>query len=183
MTQKAVSTKGLPKAIDVPWWLLLIDGIALFVLGILLFVNPTMTSRILVQFLGIYWLITGILKIIHIFTDRKLWGWKLFAGILGILAGLLIIGEPIGITFLTGASLVIVLGFLGLFLGTAEVIQAFQGGGWSSALLGAVSILIGILLLLNTWAFTLALPAIIGTLSFIGGIVAVVFAFRLRKAS
>lgn len=181
MSQKTISENKLAKAIDIPWWLLLIDGIALIILGIMLFLNPTMTSQLLVLFLGIYWFVAGILKIINIFVDKKLWGLKLFAGILGILAGLLIIGGPVGITLLTGATLVIVLGFVGLFFGTAEIVQALQGGGWGTGVLGAVSILIGILLLLKTWAVTLALPAIIGALCLIGGIVAIAVAFRFRK--
>ncbi len=184
MSEKAISTKSaqsMKKALDIPWWLLLIDGIALFILGILFFLNPTMTSRILVTFLGIYWFINGILKIIHIFMDKRMWGLKLFAGILGILAGLLILASPIGMTFVTGSVLVITLGFLGLFLGTAELIQAFQGSGWGVGILGAVSILIGLLLLINTWVVTLALPAILGTLSLIGGIAAAAYAFQLRK--
>lgn len=181
MSQRAITEKKLEKSINMPWWLLLIDGIALIVLGILLFINPSMTSKILVTFLGIYWFVAGILKIIHIFMDRTLWGWKLFAGVLGILAGLLILGNVALSTILTGATLVILLGFLGLFFGTAEIIQAFQGGGWGSAILGAVSILFGILLLLNAWVTTLALPAILGTLSVIGGIAAIAFAFQIRK--
>lgn len=88
-----------------------------------------------------------------------------------------------GITFLTGSTLVIALGFVGLFFGTAEITQALQGGGWGSGLLGAVSILIGLLLLVNTWVVTLALPAILDALSFVGGIAAVAFTFQLRKAS
>jgi len=36
---------------DVPWWLVLLEGIALVILGILLFASPGMTTLILVQFL------------------------------------------------------------------------------------------------------------------------------------
>ena len=35
---------------------------------------------ILVQFLGIWWLVQGLFQIISIFIDSSPWGWKLFAG-------------------------------------------------------------------------------------------------------
>jgi uncharacterized membrane protein HdeD (DUF308 family) len=184
MSQKTMSTqsKSLANAIAVPWWLLLIDGIALFVLGLLFFINPTLTSRLLVLFLGVYWLISGIIKLVLIFWDRSRWGLKLLAGIIGIIAGLLVLGNQIAATFLAGTTLVITVAFLGLFLGTLELLQAFQGGGWGAGILGVVSIIIGVLLLMNTWVTTLALPTILGVLCLIGGIAVAIFAFRLRRA-
>lgn len=61
MAEKTISMKSLTKAFDIPWWFLLIDGIALFIPGILLFITPAMSSQILVLLLAIDWLIAGIL--------------------------------------------------------------------------------------------------------------------------
>jgi uncharacterized membrane protein HdeD (DUF308 family) len=72
-----------------PWWLVLIEGIALLILGIMFIAEPRMTTTIVVWLLGFYWLVVGILKIVSIFQDNAMWGWKLFAGILGIIAGIL----------------------------------------------------------------------------------------------
>ena len=44
---------------DIPWWLVLIEGIALLILGLLLLANPGMTTIILVQVIGIFWFIDG----------------------------------------------------------------------------------------------------------------------------
>ncbi|MBK7916549.1 MAG: DUF308 domain-containing protein [Chloroflexi bacterium] len=44
----------------VPWWAVLIQGISALIIGILLITNPAMTTIVLVQFVGIYWLISGI---------------------------------------------------------------------------------------------------------------------------
>jgi uncharacterized membrane protein HdeD (DUF308 family) len=183
MSEKAMSTKSnsLANAVDIPWWLLLIDGIALVLLGLLFFINPELTSRLLVLFLGVFWFIAGILKIVHIFFDKRHWGWKLLAGILGIVAGLLVIGNNVFATLLTGATLVIAVGFLGLFFGTVELIQAFQGGGWGAGILGVVSMVTGVLVLINTLVMTLALPAILGALCVIGGIAVAAIAFQLRR--
>ena len=167
----------------VPWWLVLIEGIALIVMGLLLLVSPGMTTLILVQFIGIYWLVAGIFKIISIFMDSSGWGWKLVGGIVGILAGLVVIQHPLWSPFVIGSVLVIILGIQGLIIGVIGLIQAFKGGGWGAAVLGVISILFGLLFLFNVIGFTLALPGAIGILGLIGGLIAIVGAFKLRSAT
>jgi uncharacterized membrane protein HdeD (DUF308 family)/predicted flap endonuclease-1-like 5' DNA nuclease len=164
----------------VPWWAVLIEGIAAIILGLLLLANPLTTTVILIQFLGIYWLVVGVVDIVRIFVDRTAWGWKLFTGIIGIIAGLLIIQYPLWATLLVPATLVWVFGFLGIVLGVIYLIQAFQGAGWGAGILGVLSILFGILLLMNTFAAALSLPFIIGILAIVGGVLALFGAFRLR---
>lgn len=164
----------------VPWWLVLLEGIALTILGILLLLKPGMSTLIFIQFIGIYWLIGGIFKIISIFLDSSMWGWKLFAGILGIIAGVVVLQHPIWSPFIIGATLVIILGIQGLIYGGIGVYQAFKGAGWGSAILGAISILFGIYLLANIGASTLVLPWVVGILAIVGGIAAIVMAFRLK---
>ena len=47
-----------------PWWLLLLEGIAAIIVGILLFTSTEKTLVVLVQFIGLYWLIRGIFDIV-----------------------------------------------------------------------------------------------------------------------
>src|SRR3954467_12075302 len=74
-----------------PWWVGLIMGIVAVVIGAVLLWAPAKTQvntyLILVSLLGLYWLIDGIIDIVRIFSDRTGWGWRLFMGIIGILAG------------------------------------------------------------------------------------------------
>lgn len=165
---------------DFPWWLVLIEGIALVILGILLVIKPGMASLIFVQFLGIYWLIAGIFRIISIFLDRSMWGWKLFAGILGILAGIFVLQYPVWSPVVILSTMVIILGIQGIIYGGIGLFQAFKGAGWGAGILGAVSIAFGIYLLANIGAATLALPWVMGILAIVGGVAAVVMAFRLK---
>ena len=164
----------------VPWWLVLIEGIALLILGLLLISNPGATTVILVQFVGIYWLIAGIFKIISIFMDSSGWGWKLVGGIVGIIAGIIILNHPLWSPLVVGASLIIILGIQGLIIGVVGLVQGFKGAGWGSIILGIVSILFGILFLANIWMFTFSLPWAIGILALIGGVLAIVAAFRIK---
>ena len=164
----------------VPWWLVLLEGIALIILGILLLLKPGMTTIVFIQFLGIYWLVAGLFKIISIFLDRSMGGWKLFAGILGIIAGIIVLRHPVWSPFVVGATLIIILGIQGIVYGGIGLFQAFKGAGWGVGILGAISILFGIYLLANIQAATLVLPWVVGILAIVGGIAAIVMAFRIR---
>ena len=134
---------------EIPWWLILIQGIFSILVGLLLLVSPGVTTLVVIQFLGFYWLIGGIFGIVSIFIDSSLWGWKLFAGILGILAGLSIIQNPLWSSLIVPGTLVIILGVEGMIIGIVSLIQAFSGGGWGAGILGALSILFGLLLVAN----------------------------------
>lgn len=165
------------------WWLVLLVGIATIILGFLLVVNPASTVPVLVRFLGFYWLVTGVIHLISLIWDRSLWGWKLFTGILGIIAGLFIVRNPIISTLLVPASFALWLGILGLFIGFSELFHAFRGGGWGMGLLGVLSIIAGFLLITRPVAAGFALPLVLGVFFIVDGILAIISAFMLRRTS
>jgi uncharacterized membrane protein HdeD (DUF308 family) len=131
--------------------------------------------------LGIYWLIAGIFKIISIFLDHTMWGWKLLAGILAIIAGIIVLQHPVWSPIILGATLVIILGIQGVIYGGISIWQAFKGGGWGVGILGAISVFFGIYLLANFQAATLVLPWVLGIFAIAGGAIAIVMAFRQRN--
>jgi uncharacterized membrane protein HdeD (DUF308 family) len=177
MTAQAVRQEGPAM---VPWWLVLLEGIALVILGILWLGTPAQTSIVLIQVLGIYWLIGGIFKIIAIFLDSSLWGWKLLAGVLGILAGLVVLNHPFWSPLVVFGTLVIVLGIQGIIYGAVGLYQAFKGAGWGTGILGGLSIIFGIYLLFNIGASTLVVPWVLSIFAIVGGIMSIIVAFRLR---
>lgn len=163
-----------------PWWIPLIEGIALVIVGILLFTNTAATVLVLVQVLAIYWLISGIMELISLFIDRSAWGLKLIGGIIGIWAGLVILNHPIGGALALGFTLVIILGIQALILGVVNIIQAFRGAGWGIGLMGVINIIFGVLLLGNTLIAAATLPWVLGGFAIVGGIAAIIMAFRLK---
>ncbi len=173
------ATAAQPKM--TPWWLVLLEGIALILVGLFLLSDPGITVVVLVQVLAIYWLIKGIFDIVSIFINHTAWGWRLFSGVLGIIAGIVILQHPFWSPIVVGNVLVIMVAILGMLMGGLGVINAFQGAGWGTGLLGVVSIFFGIYLLLNNNAATLALPWTLGILGIAGGIIAIFLAFRVRK--
>ena len=174
------------KAMDLPnpgshWWVVLIQGIAAIILGILLLVNPASTVVVLVWFLGIYWLVTGVISLVSLLWNRSHWGWKLFTGILGIIAGLFILQYPLASALVVPTSVALVLGLLGIFMGISQLIQAFRGGGWGLGVLGVLSIILGLLLITRPLVAGLALAFVLGILLILGGILAIFASFSLRR--
>ncbi|MFN2196857.1 MAG: HdeD family acid-resistance protein [Anaerolineales bacterium] len=163
-----------------PWWVVLLQGIFAVLIGLLLIISPGKTVLVLIQLLGFYWLIAGIFSLVSIFIDQSLWGWKLFTGVLGILAGFLILDNPLWSTVLVPATLVIILGIEGIIMGVVGLIQAFQGGGWGIGILGVLSILFGVVLVVNPLIGALTLSFVLGGLAIVGGIAAIIFAFQMR---
>jgi len=174
------TVSAIEEPVSFPWWAVLIQGIFSILIGILLLAYPGATTLVIIQFIGIYWLVTGIFSLVGIFIDRTLWGWKLFAGVIGILAGLAIMRHPLWSTFMLPTVMVIFMGVSGLFIGVAGLFGAFKGGGWAAGILGALSILFGLLLLVSPFAAAFALPWVYGILGIAGGFAAIFAAFRQR---
>ena len=176
----ATATAERQQTYSVPWWLVLLQGIAGVIIGLLLLITPLKTVVFLVQFLGIYWFVSGIFGIVSIFINHTHWGWKLFSGLLGILAGILILQHPIWSTVLVPTTLVIILGIEGLIIGVVNLIHAFRGGGWGIGILGALSIVFGLILLANPLISATILPYVAGGFAVVGGFIAIFYAFKLK---
>lgn len=168
--------------LGVPWWLVLLEGIAAVITGILLLIAPGTTTLVLVQVLGFYWFFVGVMELASLCVDRTLWGWKLLSGIVGILAGLVIIRHPLWSAILVPATLVLFMASVAIIEGIVKLIQAFQGGGAGAAVLGILSLVIGILLFFRPLIAAFFLPFVVGILALIGGVAAIVAAFQLRRA-
>ena len=176
-TAIAVETAGIP------WWVVLVEGIFALIFGVFLISAPGSTSVFLVTVLGFYWLIRGIFSIIEIFLPNRSthWGWLLFMGILGIIAGLVVLRHPIYATAFVGTFLIVFLAVDGLIMGIMGLIRAFTGGGWGPGILGILTIIIAILLFMNVYVSVLALPIVIGAILIVGRIAAIFFSFRIRR--
>ena len=168
------------KLIDIPWWVILIQGLASVFLGCVFLFSPGVTFFVVVQLLGIYWLVSGFLALVRLLFNRFQWGWKLVSGILGITGGLIVLAYPLLATVVTASAVVIILAVEGIILGVIGIVQAFQGEGWGSIILGGLSIILGILILANLWVVAFSLPLVIGVVAVVGGIISIIAAFRMR---
>ena len=108
----------------VPWWLVLLEGLAALIIGIYLFISPAPTVVLLVAILGWYWLITGILTLVTLIMDRTNATWRALSALLGIVAGIVIIGHPFWSAAIVPGTLVIIAGVLGVCFGFISLFWA-----------------------------------------------------------
>jgi uncharacterized membrane protein HdeD (DUF308 family) len=163
------------------WWIFLLQGSAAILLGLMLLTAPDATIVALTTFLGVYWLISGLLELVRVFLDRSVpWYWSLLAGIVGVLAGLLVLRHPLLAALTVPAVLVVILGVQGLIMGVLDIIGGFEGGGMGSFILGVINILLGVLLLSSPLVVALALPLVFGALLLLQGAALFILAFRVR---
>ncbi|MGB0057447.1 MAG: DUF308 domain-containing protein, partial [Methyloceanibacter sp.] len=100
-----------------------LEGIAAILVGFLLLTEPASTVVAITIFLGFYWLFVGVLELVRMFVDRSVpWIWSLLIGILGIVAGVLVLNHPLFAAILLPATLVIYLGVLGIVMGIFGII-------------------------------------------------------------
>jgi LPXTG-motif cell wall-anchored protein len=180
----ASNTTTAVEAPGFPWWVVLIEGIFALIFGLFLISAPGATSVFLVTVLGFYWLIRGIFSIVEIFLPNTgtHWGWLLFMGILGIIAGMVVLRHPLYATAIVGTFLIVFLAVDGLIMGIMGLIRAFTGGGWGPGILGILTIIIALYLFANVFGAVLLLPAVFGAFMIVGGIVAIFYSFRIRRA-
>jgi uncharacterized membrane protein HdeD (DUF308 family) len=138
---------------------------------------------LLVVILGAYWLVTGILELISIFQSRRQWGWKMFVGIVSILAGGYILVYPAAAAIALPQIIVLVLGIWGIIQGIIFIMMAFAGGGLGAGIIGALALFLGIVLVINYTnpGVGLTLIWVAGALALAGGIFMIIQAFRSRE--
>jgi uncharacterized membrane protein HdeD (DUF308 family) len=107
------------------WWILLLDGIAGIIFGILAFTWPGETALVLLFLVAIWALVTGIMEVSSAFivprSAGQRWGLGL-AGLLSIIFGLILLVHP-------GTGLLAVLWLVGIYaivFGVSLIIHAFQ---------------------------------------------------------
>lgn len=168
------------------WWLPLLRGIMLIILGAYALFRPGMTTATFVQVFGFFLAFDGVLAIIAgIMGHVPSRGWTILRGVLGLIVGIGIVGNPIFVAGVAAITFVYLLGFFSIVAGVMEIIAAImdrkeiEGEGWM-ILGGVISVIFGICLIAAPLTFAGMLVMIIGVFAIIGGIASIVFAFRLR---
>ncbi len=165
-----------------PWWLLLIWGILALLIGCMFLATPGLTTVLFITLLGAYWLVGGLFALGSLAVDRTNAGWKLFLGILNILAGILILLYPLYSTVFVLSFFVIFIGFWACFIGVAHLYQGFTTKDAGNGVLGAISLIFGILLLINPFIVAALLPFVAGGFAIAAGLASIIVSFTAKKA-
>ena len=97
-----------------------ITGIIGIFVGLILLVRPGQSVLTAAYALGFWWVIVGMLQLAQGFAVSEHRGWNIVWGVLGIVAGAIILAQP-GIGLLT---LVIIVSIALIFQGTMEIMMA-----------------------------------------------------------
>jgi uncharacterized membrane protein HdeD (DUF308 family) len=171
------------------WWVLLLEGLAALGLGLFLFFQPAVTLVVLTTFMGAYWLVDGIFKVVGAFSGQRSdrsWWLLLLSGLLAIIAGLVVLSQPLLSTLVTQLFFVYLLAIQAIVGGILAIIWALrvrkeiEGEGWI-IVGGILAILLGILLISSPLMSILTLVWITAAAAVVGGIVQIFAAFRWRS--
>jgi uncharacterized membrane protein HdeD (DUF308 family) len=162
------------------WWVLMIRGILLIIIGLLAFVAPATW----IFFVAAYMLIDGMVMLFSGFGDEPPGGsrWPLIIfGILGLIAGLIILWNPV----LGGLTLTYVIAIWAIVGGILTIISALRlreeiDNEWWLVISGVLGVIFGILVFQNVLAGFLAIATVFGVFAILMGILSVVLSFRVR---
>ncbi|WP_114952447.1 HdeD family acid-resistance protein [Sphingosinicella terrae] len=109
---------------------------------------------------------------------RPGWGWVLVLGIVLVVAGVLAILQPIATSLATGIILAWLLIAGGIFAVVAGMTDLRAVGGWIYVLLGLLSVLAGIIVMINPFSGVLSLVWAIGAWLVLAGLLQLAGAAR-----
>lgn len=169
------------------WWFLLVRGTAAILFGLLVLLFPTLAIETFVLFFGAYALIDGAVTAITAIQNRtqSRWWVYLLEGVLGVVAGVIIFANPLFAMIALPFFALYIVAFWAIATGIMEIGTAIQlrkeiEGEFWMGLGGALSILFGILLIINPAGGILTLLALVGAYAIAFGVVLILLAFRVR---
>jgi uncharacterized membrane protein HdeD (DUF308 family) len=175
------------KAIRAVWWLTLLRGVLLVILGLYALINPSLTLVLLTQVMGFYLMLEGCFALwagITGQTPTRMW--TIVRGALLILAGLFFLAFPLLMAAVNATVFVYLVAIALIASGIFEIYTAFrdrhqiQGEGWLM-LSGAIAILFGLVLAAAPLAAAQIIVRVVGVFAIIAGVVIIAAAFRIRK--
>lgn len=167
------------------WWLPVVRGVILLVLGALMLAHPVNTATALAWVFGIFTVVDGVMSIAQWWTNRRFDGaiWWLVTGVVEVALGVVVAAWPhqtVKVVFYLATIWMLVLGVLSVI--GAVTLYRLRDLSWYWALtLGLVSFLFGLLLLVNPQTSVTVIIVILGLFAFFAGVLLVVSGFAARS--
>ncbi|WP_146391683.1 HdeD family acid-resistance protein [Allorhodopirellula solitaria] len=168
------------------WWLPLLRGFLLILLGIYAVLQPGIAIAALAQVMGFFLILDGAIAIAAgIVGEVPSRGWTILRGIVAILVGILVFAHPALVAGMTAVIIMYMVAFSAIFSGVVEIVAAIRDrqyiDGVAGYVLGGIlSIIFGVLLMMAPFFFGLTMVRIIGIFAIITGIVMITLSFRLK---
>lgn len=176
----------LSRALARNWWLILLRGIVAITFGVLAIFWPAATLVSLVLVWGVYAIADGVFSLWAAITGRASemtprW-WLAIVGVMGVAAGIVawVWPGPTALLFLWLIAMwAVIVGVMQIW-GAIRLRKEIEGE-WLLGLSGVLSILLGVILLLQPAAGAIAVVWWIAAFAIIIGVSYVGLALRLRK--
>lgn len=168
------------------WYIPLIIGILLIILGIYTLASPLASYLALASIFSMYFLISGLMEIIFALNNRNEiegWGWYLAGGVINALFGCILLGNPA----ISIATLPLILGFYTMFksfqlLSLSMDMKAYGVRQWRWITAFAVmGILFSFILIWNPVFAGFTLVVWIGLAIISSGIGSIVLSYQLKR--
>ena len=173
----------MPKPVIRPWWVAMIQGIALIIMSIYVLNNPLNALKGISVWIGILIFFTGIVGIISwLFADRDARElgslvWSLITVVLGILMLMHLFATTRMIKILFGLWMV----FLGLhFIESGLIFKKHQPFRWTTVIAGLICIFAAVVLIFNLGTGAGA-SLFIGVQMLLGGVALIIISFARKE--
>lgn len=173
------------------WWVYLLQGVLAIIIGWMLLANPVQTVVAVVVTLGLYWLISGVLEIVFSLFDINKkdshWGLRLFGGIIGLIAGLFVVNNPLIASVVTPVMLMYIIAFTFIINGVIYMVMGGKEEGaswtWGTFFLGILYLILGFVLLSSPTLVSVSSVVMASALlAMFTGVVQIFVAFKIRGA-
>ncbi|MBB1115925.1 DUF308 domain-containing protein [Stenotrophomonas sp. W1S232] len=168
------------------WWLLLLRGLLAIAFGLVAFFFPGQTIAAVALLFGAYVLADGLIGIANALgrSQRSTGARWLLAlwGVLGIAVGVLTFIEPMR----TAMVLILLMALWAVLIGVVQLLAAWRlrqvmPGEWLLAVLGLLSLALGLTLAFSPGAGAVAMLWLIALYALVAGVLMVLLAFKLRR--
>ena len=166
------------------WWLVALRGLLAILFGAIAFVAPGAFVLSLVLFFSAYMLVDGVFGIVaavRAARQHERWGFLLLEGLLDLVVGVAAFLVPAAAVW----AFVLLVAAWAILSGGLMIAAAFRlhldYGRWWLGLGGLVSVLFGIVLLINPGMSALVLTWWLGAYAVAFGVMLLILGFRLRS--
>lgn len=167
------------------WWLPVLRGLVLLVLGLLLMAQPTASAQVVVWLFGVVAVVDGVIALVRGLADRDApgWTWWVVQGLAGVVVGAVVVlwpGPTVRVLFFLLAAWLLVLGVVAIL--AAVAMSRVRGTGWHWSLAsGLVCTLFALLLIARPQDALAVFGMVLGLFAFVGGALHVVAGFAVRQ--
>lgn len=178
-------TAQLERTLRRVWWLPVLRGILLLVLGLLLMAQPAASVAVIVWLFGVFAIVDGVVAVVQGLANRGVpgWTWWVAEGLAGLAVGVVVVvwpGPTARVLFFLLAAWLLVLGVISI-IGAVALSRARDAGWHWPLAFGLVCTLFAVLLIARPQTSVAVFGVVLGLFAFVGGALNLVSGFAVRQ--